>query len=115
MIVLALPVCALIGFAFGALGMSYATYMKTWADLEYVNVAVVPMLLFSATFYPASSYGDWSWIVYLSPLYHGVVVVRGCAVGQLEWSMLGNLAVLVAIAVAGVAVISRRLDHLLLR
>lgn len=115
LILLAIPVCALIAFAFGAIGMAYATFMRSWADLEYVNVAIVPMLLFSATFYPLSSYGDWSWIVQLSPLYHGVVVVRGCAVGELEWSMLANLAVLVAIAVAGVAVVSRRVDRLLLR
>jgi lipooligosaccharide transport system permease protein len=115
LIVLAIPVCALIAFAFGAIGMAYATFMRAWADLEYVNVVIVPMLLFSATFYPASSYGDWSWVVQLSPLYHGVVVVRGCAVGELEWSMLGNLAVLAAIAVAGVVVVSRRVDHLLLR
>ncbi len=115
LILLAIPVCALIAFAFGAIGMAYATYMRGWADLEYVNVAIVPMLLFSATFYPLSSYGDWSWVVQLSPLYHGVVVVRGCAVGSLEWSMLVNLAVLLAIAVAGVALISRRVGHLLLR
>jgi lipooligosaccharide transport system permease protein len=115
LILLAIPVCALIAFAFGAIGMAYATFMRAWADLEYVNVVILPMLLFSATFYPVSSYGDWSWVVQLSPLYHGVVVVRGCAVGELEWSMLGNLAVLVAIAVAGVIVVSRRVDHLLLR
>ena len=115
LILLAIPVCALIAFAFGAIGMAYATFMRAWADLEYVNVVIVPMLLFSATFYPLSEYGDWSWIVQLSPLYHGVVVVRGCAVGELEWSMLGNLAVLAALAIAGVALVSRRVDRLLLR
>ncbi len=115
LIVLAIPVCALIAFAFGALGMTFATYMRSWADIEYVNVAIVPMLLFSATFFPLSDYGGWSWVVQLSPLYHGVVVVRGCSVGELEWSMLGNLAVLAAIAVVGVATISCRIDHLLLR
>jgi lipooligosaccharide transport system permease protein len=114
-IVLSIPVCALIGFAFAAAGMAYTTYMRTWSDLEYVNGVTLPLLLFSATFYPVSSYGDWSWVVQLSPLYHGVVVVRGCAVGELAWSMLGNLAVLAAIAVAGVAVVSRRVDRLLLR
>ena len=115
LILLAIPVCALIAFAFGAIGMAYATFMRAWADLEYVNVVIVPMLLFSATFYPLSEYGDWSWIVQYSPLYHGVVVVRGCAVGELEWSMLGNLAVLAALAIAGVALVSRRVDRLLLR
>jgi lipooligosaccharide transport system permease protein len=114
LVVLAIPVCALIAFAFGALGMTFATYMRSWADIEYVNVAIVPMLLFSATFFPLSNYGGWSWVVQFSPLYHGVVVVRGCSVGELEWSMLGNLAVLAAIALVGVAMISRRIDRLLL-
>ncbi len=62
-----------------------------------------------------SSYGQWSWLVYLSPLYHGVVVVRGLNLGQLEWSMLGNLAVLVALALAGLSVTARRIEGLLLR
>jgi lipooligosaccharide transport system permease protein len=75
----------------------------------------LPLLLFSATFYPVSSYGGWAWLVQLSPLYHGVVVIRGCNIGQLEWSMLANLAVLVAVAFAGLAVTSRRIEGLLLR
>lgn len=115
MIVLAIPVCLLIGFAFAAVGMAYTTYMRTWSDLEYVNAVTLPLLLFSATFYPVSSYGGWAWLVQLSPLYHGVVVIRGCNIGQLEWSMLANLAVLVAVAFAGLAVTSRRIEGLLLR
>lgn len=115
LIVLAIPVCLLIGFAFAAIGMAYTTYMRTWSDLEYVNAVTLPLLLFSATFYPVSSYGDLGWLVQLSPLYHGVVVIRGCNVGELEWSMLANLAVLVAVAFAGLAVTSRRIEGLLLR
>ncbi len=114
MIVLAIPVCLLIGFAFAAFGMAYTTTMRNWSDLEYVNVVTLPLMLFSATFYPASSYGDWSWIVQLSPLYHGVVVVRGCNLGELEWSMLGNLAVLAVLALIGLTITARRIERLLL-
>jgi lipooligosaccharide transport system permease protein len=114
-IVLAIPVCALIGFAFAAAGMAYTTYMRTWSDLEYVNAVTLPLLLFSATFYPVSSYGDWSWVVQLSPLYHGVAVVRGLNLGQPDWTMLVHLAVLAALALAGLAVTSRRITGLLLR
>jgi lipooligosaccharide transport system permease protein len=114
-IVLAIPVCALIGFAFAAAGMAYTTYMRTWTDLEYVNAVTLPLLLFSATFYPVSSYGDWSWVVQLSPLYHGVAVVRGLNLGQPDWTMLAHLAVLASLALAGLAVTSRRITGLLLR
>jgi len=114
-IVLAIPVCALIGFAFAAVGMAYTTYMRTWSDLEYVNAVTLPLLLFSATFYPLSSYGDWGWLVRLSPLYHAVAVVRSLNLGQFEWAMFGHLGVLGAIALVGLGVTSRRIEGLLLR
>ena len=46
-IVLAVPACVLIGFAFGAVGMALTTYMRSWADFEYVtddHAAAVPVL-----------------------------------------------------------------------
>jgi len=115
LIVLAIPVCVLIGFAFASVGMASTTVMRNWSDLEYVNAVTLPLLLFSATFYPVSSYGSWSWVVQLSPLYHGVVVVRGCNLGQLEWSMLGNLAVLAVVALVGLTITARRIEGLLLK
>ncbi len=114
-VVLAIPVCALIGFAFASVGMAYTTYMRSWSDLEYVNAVTLPLLLFSATFYPLSSYGEWAWVVQLSPLYHGVAVVRGLNLGQLEWTMLAHLAVLAAVALVGLGITSRRIERLLLR
>ena len=57
-IVLAVPVCVLIGLAFGAIGMALTTYMRSWADFEYVTAVTLPLFLFSATFYPLSSYGE---------------------------------------------------------
>ncbi len=114
-IVLALPVCALIGFAFAAIGMAYTTYMRAWSDLEYVNAVTLPLLLFSATFYPLSSYGEWAWVVQLSPLYHGVAVVRGLNLGQFEWTMLVHLGVLAVLALVGLGITSRRIEGLLLR
>jgi len=114
-IVLAIPVCALIGFAFAAVGMAYTTYMRSWSDLEYVNAVTLPLLLFSATFYPLSSYGGWSWMVQFSPLYHGVAVVRGLNLGRFEWTMLAHLGVLGALALVGLGITSRRIDGLLLR
>jgi lipooligosaccharide transport system permease protein len=114
-VVLAIPVCTLIGFAFAAVGMAFTTYMRSWEDFEYVTAATLPLFLFSATFYPVSSYGDWAWILQLSPLYHGVALVRSLNLGHLEWSMLGHAAVLVALAVAGMTVASRRVANLLLK
>ena len=109
------PVAALISLAFSAVAIAGTTYMRTWADFEYVPSITLPMFLFSATFYPLSSYGGWSWLVQLSPLYHGVVVVRGLNQGDLEWSYLPHLGVLAAMAVFGLSLTAKRIDRLLLK
>ena len=113
-VVMALPVCILMSFAFSAVGMAVTTFMRSWADFEYVPSLMLPMFLFSATFYPLSSYGDWGWLVQLSPLYHGVALVRGFNLGDLEWSYLGHLAVLVVLALVGLSLTARRIEKLLL-
>lgn len=114
-IVLSLPVCVLIGFAFGSVGMACTTYMRTWADFEYVSAVTLPLFLFSATFYPLSTYGDWGWVVQLSPLYHGVALVRAANLGELDWSVLGHVAFLLAMTFVGLSVASRRVEALLLK
>jgi lipooligosaccharide transport system permease protein len=112
---LCVPVAVLIALAFAALGMAATTFMRSWADFEYIGTITLPLFLFSATFYPASSYGQWRWVLQLSPLYHGVVLIRGASYGVWAWADLGHLAVLVAILVVGTLVASRRVATLLLK
>ena len=114
-VVMALPACVLTAFAFSAVGMALTTYMRSWADFEWVPTATLPMFLFSATFYPLSSYGSLGWVVQLSPLYHGVALVRGASLGDGSWSMLAHVAVLLVATLAGLSVAARRIDHLLLK
>ena len=69
---LAVPAATFIGFAFSAVGMFATTFMRSWVDFDYVNLAIQPMFLFSATFFPLSTYpGAVQWLVQLTPLYHG--------------------------------------------
>jgi lipooligosaccharide transport system permease protein len=113
--VLTIPAATLIGFAFAAVGIAATTYMRTWHDMDLVQLAVLPMFLFSATFYPLTTYPPAvRWLVELTPLYHGVALIRGLTTGLLTWSMLVDVAYLVALGVLGVVVAARRLDRLLL-
>ena len=114
-VVLAVPVCILIALAFSAVGMAATTDMRSWADFEYVPSITLPMFLFSATFYPLSSYGDWGWVVQLSPLYHGVALVRGASFGEWSWAYPVHVAVLVSMLIVGVAIAARRIERLLLQ
>jgi lipooligosaccharide transport system permease protein len=110
-----LAVGALISFSFSAMTIALVTYMRTYADFEYVPSITLPLFLFSGTFYPVSSYGDWAWLAQLSPLYHGVVVTRGLNLGVWSWTYLLHLAVLVAMALVGLGITARRIDKLLLK
>ena len=113
-ILLAVPASVLIGFAFAAVGMSLTTYMRGWEDFEYVPALTLPLFLFSATFYPLSQYGSFAWVVQLSPLYHGVELVRAANLGAWDVTILAHISVLVALTIVGVSIASRRVERLLL-
>jgi lipooligosaccharide transport system permease protein len=51
----------------------------------------------------------------VTPLYHGVALLRQLTLGGVEWSALGHVAYLVVLGVAGVLVAGRRLERRLLR
>lgn len=110
---MALPACAVIGFAFASIGFLGTTYMRGWQDMDIVTTATMPLFLFSATFFPLSAYGSWSWVVQVSPLYHGVALVRGACAGVFNASMLAHLAVLGAVSLVALVLAARRLDILL--
>lgn len=114
--VLMLPVALLIAFAFAAVGMALATFIRSPSHFEYISLAVVPLFLFSTTFYPLEVYPEGlRWLVQCSPLYHGVELARGLSVGVLDVSMIGHVGVLVLMAAAGLWATSRRIGTLLLR
>jgi lipooligosaccharide transport system permease protein len=114
--ILALPAAILIGFAFGAVGTAATTYMRTWQDLDLVTLVTLPLFLFSATFYPIDVYPEFVRVVtWISPLYHGVVLIRGLTLGILEWTMVINVVYLTAMGAVGAAVTGRRIGALLLK
>jgi lipooligosaccharide transport system permease protein len=114
-IVLSLPVCVLIAVAFSAVGMAATTFMRSWADFEYVPSLTLPLFLFSATFYPLSSYGEWAWVAQLSPLYHGVALVRSASYGDWSWAVVPHIGVLTVMGLVGLSITARRIERLLLQ
>jgi lipooligosaccharide transport system permease protein len=114
--VLALPAAILIGFAFAAVGLAAATFLRGWQDFEFVQLAVLPLFLFSTTFYPLSTYPrPLQVVVECTPLYHGIELVRRLVTGEVGWSLLGNAAYLLVMGLVGLAIGARRLSGLLLK
>ena len=112
---LALPAAIFIGFAFAAVGMFATTFMRSWVDFDYVTLAIQPMFLFSATFFPLSTYPEaLQWLVRCTPLYHGVALERALMLGDVGWGVLAHVGYLVVLGALGVIGAARRLEKLLL-
>jgi lipooligosaccharide transport system permease protein len=114
--VLAVPVAVLLAFAFAGAGLAATGYMRSWLDFDYVNMAMIPLFLFSAVFFPLSQYSTGlQWIIRFTPLYQGVVLERGLCVGQLHWSMLLNALYLAVLGTVSLRIAVRRIGFLLKR
>ena len=113
--VLCVPVAVLIGFAFAGAGLGATTFMRSFVDFDFVNLAIIPMFLFSATFFPLSRYPTGlQWVIRCTPLYQGVELERALVFGHLSPWLLINVAYLVAMGSVGLWVAGRRLATLLL-
>ena len=113
--VLALPAAVLIGFTFAAVGTATTTFIKRWEDFDLVQLALVPLFLFSATFFPITAYPQpVQVLVQLTPLYRGVDLIRGLTTGNLGPQLLIDIAYLAVLGILSLAVTSRRLNKLLL-
>jgi lipooligosaccharide transport system permease protein len=113
---LCLPFALIEALAFAACGMAFTTFMRSWQDFEWVTLAMLPMFLFSGTFYPLTTYPHLlASIVRWTPLYQAVDVQRALAFGHVGPGLLANLAYLLVMGLIGVAVATRRLGTLLLR
>ena len=114
--VLTLPGAFVIGFGFAGAGIAAVTWMRSWQDFEFVQLVMLPMFLFSATFYPITIYPTAiQWIVQALPLYHGITLIRGLTTGIVGVTQLVDVLYLGAMGLVGMAIASRRIDGLLLK
>ncbi len=112
----AIPVALLIGFAFAGAGMAATTFMTSWQHFEYIMLATMPMFLFSTTFYPLGVYPRAIQIVIeCTPLYQGIVLLRGLTLGAVGPGLLASVAYLAVMGAAGLHLAGRRISRLLLR
>ena len=114
-VVLCYPIAILIGFAFAGVGMAATSYMRSWQDFDKVSLAIIPMFLFSATFYPLSVYPGWlQEVVRLTPLYQAVALERSVDAGQFATILIVHAVYLAVMGLAGLSITSRRLAKKLL-
>lgn len=81
--ILAVPAGILTGLAFAAPLMAFTAIAKNENRLSSIfRFAIIPMFLFSGTFFPVAQLPGWLQpIAYVTPLWHGVDLVRSIAIG----------------------------------
>ena len=102
--VLALPGAVLTALAFSACLTAYAATQQT--DIKFVvivRLGIMPMFLFSGTFFPIDQLPALLRpLAVMSPLWHGVELCRAATTGTLDAaSSAAHLVVLVAVIAAG--------------
>jgi lipooligosaccharide transport system permease protein len=111
---LVVPAAVLIGFAFAGAGLAATTFMRSWVDFDYVTLALIPLFLFSATFFPLTRYpAGLQAVIRLTPLYQGVVIERSLVLGDVQWTLLVHAAYLALMGAIGLRIAARRIVGLL--
>lgn len=113
---LAIPGAVLIAFGFASVGMGLTSYMKSFQQMNWINFFLLPMFLFSGTFYPLSIYPQWiQAIIQALPLWQAISLERALTLGTLDWSTLLHVLYFVVMIVAGLFFTTKRLSALFLK
>jgi lipooligosaccharide transport system permease protein len=102
--ILAIPVTVLVGIAFAAPIAAWGAY--TESDASFVAIfrfVIIPMFLFSGTFFPIERLpGILEIVAYVTPLWHGVDLCRQLTLGDVDLaSSLAHLAYLLVFTAVG--------------
>jgi lipooligosaccharide transport system permease protein len=102
--VLAVPAGVLTGMAFAApIAAFAATQINDAGFSALYRFGLIPLFLFSGTFFPITQLPGWlQAVAEATPLYHGVALCRALTLGQLSLGPdLAHAAYLVALTVVG--------------
>jgi lipooligosaccharide transport system permease protein len=106
-VVAAWPVAVLTGLAFAAPVEAFSiTQNKDQNFALLFRFGMIPLFLFSGTFFPVSQLPAWIRpVAYATPLWHGVVLCRQLSLGTADvMGALGHVAYLVVFVLAGLVV-----------
>jgi len=113
---LAIPASVLIAFGFASIGMGVTSYLKNHQQMQWIEGVMLPMFLFSGTFFPLTIYPEpIQWFIQALPLWQAIELIRGLTLGILNLAMLGHVLYFVIMIIGGLYFTTRRLTALFLR
>lgn len=114
--ILAVPAAVLIAFGFAALGMAVTSYFTTFQQMNFINIALLPMFLFSGSFYPLTVFSGWvQGVIKSLPLWQAISLVRGLTLGVINIGLLSHVLYFLVMIAGGLFFTTRRLNALFMR
>ena len=114
---LMVPAALLVAAAFAAAGLAGTSYLRTVNDFDVpMGLIVMPMFLFSGTFFPISIY-PWFIQVFMqaTPLYHAISLIRGLSTGIVGWAQVWDLGYLLAFFAICLWIAMRQMERKLIK
>jgi lipooligosaccharide transport system permease protein len=115
--VLTLPAAILVSGAFSAGGLCLTTVLRKIQDFDIViGLVVMPMFLFSGTFFPVSEFPVWlQWVIRATPLYNAVELLRQLTTGAIRPTILLHVLYLLLLGGVALTIAFRRMERALIK
>lgn len=115
---MAIPPAVATGLAFAGIVTAYTARLEDERGLSSLfRFGMTPLFLFSGTFFPVTQLPGWMQpVAYATPLWHGVSLCRGLALGtDFEVNPLASIAYLIALMALGAILATRTMRKRLIK
>jgi lipooligosaccharide transport system permease protein len=115
--IFAFPAAVLAATAFSAIALCVTTFVRKVEDFDTVmGLGVMPMFLFSGTFFPLSRVPLVPRVLMeILPLYHGAAMLRQLTTGAIDGTFAAHVAYLLVVGTLAFALAMRRLERALIK
>jgi lipooligosaccharide transport system permease protein len=113
---LAVPAAIIVAFGFASFGMAITSYMKSHHQMNFFEIFLLPMFLFSGAFYPLTVFPGWAQaIIKALPLGQGIELVTKAMAGNFGVGLLVNVTYFVVMICVGLFFTTKRLNALFMK
>ena len=113
---LAVPAAIIVAFGFASFGMAITSYMKSHHQMNFFEIFLLPMFLFSGAFYPLTVFPGWAQaIIKALPLGQGIELVTKAMSGDLGIHLLVNVTYFIVMICTGLFLTTKRLNALFMK
>ncbi len=114
--ILAIPAAVVIAFGFASMGMAITSYFSSYQQMNLIQIAMMPMFLFSGSFFPIKVFPGWvQGLIEAFPLWQAIELVRGLTLGVINFGLFEHVLYFVVMIAGGLYFTTKRLDALFMR